>query len=224
MNTDRYDDRDLVCTNLIESYDRIMGFVNKHLPDPFYLEGDMRVSLREIIFREVASNILIHREYASGGISRMIIEYGKVTTENPNRPQGAGILDLKTASPYPKNPVIGLFFQHIQRAEALGSGMHNLMRYGHRYGNDTPQLIEGDIFRMIIPVPEYDVGSNTPQDTIVDMLHEQQVSPYSQHLAVGWRFHEFAERPVGGIMLIRNGERIIISQSGEVIRQGGDDR
>ena len=37
---DRYDDRDDIRTNLIESYDRIMGFMAKHLPDKFYLIGD----------------------------------------------------------------------------------------------------------------------------------------------------------------------------------------
>ncbi|MCK5741804.1 MAG: putative DNA binding domain-containing protein, partial [Chlorobi bacterium] len=39
VNLDRYDDRDMVCTNLIDSYERIIAFVQKHLPDPFYLEG-----------------------------------------------------------------------------------------------------------------------------------------------------------------------------------------
>jgi ATP-dependent DNA helicase RecG len=37
VNLDRYDDRDDVRTNLFESYDRLMAFVNKHLPDTFYL-------------------------------------------------------------------------------------------------------------------------------------------------------------------------------------------
>ena len=44
---DRYDDRDLVRTNLIESYGRILAFIQKHLPDPFYLEGIERRSLRD---------------------------------------------------------------------------------------------------------------------------------------------------------------------------------
>jgi ATP-dependent DNA helicase RecG len=51
VNVDRYDDRDLVRTNLIDSYDRIMAFIQKHLPDPFYLEGIERRSLRDAIFR-----------------------------------------------------------------------------------------------------------------------------------------------------------------------------
>jgi ATP-dependent DNA helicase RecG len=32
QNTDRYDDRDDIRVNLIDSYDRLMGFVAKHLP------------------------------------------------------------------------------------------------------------------------------------------------------------------------------------------------
>ena len=63
VNLDRYDDRDLVTTNLIASYERIIAFIQKHLPDPFYLEGMDRISIRDAILREVASNILIHREY-----------------------------------------------------------------------------------------------------------------------------------------------------------------
>jgi ATP-dependent DNA helicase RecG len=155
VNIDRYDDRDLVRTNLIDSYDRILAFIHKHLPDPFYLDGIERVSLRDIIFREVASNMLIHREYTNGAPSRLIIEYGQVSTENPNRPHGFGLLNLANFAPYPKNPVIGAFFREIYRADELGSGMRKMMRYGKTYGGADPQLIEGDLFRMIIKVPEF---------------------------------------------------------------------
>ena len=110
VNTDRYDDRDLVITNIIDSYDRILAFIYKHLPDPFYLEGIERRSLRDHIFREVASNMVIHREYASGAGSRLIIEYGRVVTDNPSRPHGFGILDPETCVPYQKNPVLSAFF------------------------------------------------------------------------------------------------------------------
>jgi ATP-dependent DNA helicase RecG len=155
VNVDRYDDRDLVRTNLIDSYDHIIAFVQKHLSDPFYLEGIERKSLRDAIFREVASNLIIHREFISGVPARLIIEYGKVTTYNANRPHGFGLLNPATFSPYPKNPVLGAFFREIDRADELGSGMRNLMKYGKHYGGSDPQLIEGDVFKMIISVPEF---------------------------------------------------------------------
>ncbi len=158
VNVDRYDDRDLVITNLIDSYDRILAFVQKHLPDPFYLEGIERRSLRDHIFREVASNMLIHREYASGATSRLVIEYGRVVTDNPSRPHGFGRLDPATSVPFQKNPIIGRFFRQIDRADELGSGMRKMMLYGKKYGGADPELIEGDNFRMVISVPEF--GSN----------------------------------------------------------------
>lgn len=155
VDVDRYDDRDLIRTNLLDSYDRILAFVQKHLPDPFYLEGMERLSLRDIIFREVASNILIHREYASGVPARLIIERGNVTTYNASRPHGFGLLDPANFVPYPKNPVLAAFFREIGRADELGSGMRKMMLYGKKYGGADPQLIEGDVFRMVISVPDF---------------------------------------------------------------------
>ena len=155
FNLDRYDDRDLVRTNLIESYERIIAFVQKHLPDPFFLEGMERMSLRDAIFREVASNILIHREYTNAFPAKLIIERGRVRTENSNKPHGFGVLDPETFTPFPKNPVIGAFFREIHRADELGSGMRKMMRYGKAYGGADPEMIEGDVFRIVVNVPEF---------------------------------------------------------------------
>ena len=73
-NVDRYDDRDDIRTNLLDSFDRLMAFVAKHLPDPFFLEGVQRISLRDHIFREVAANLLIHREFLNAYPAKFIIE------------------------------------------------------------------------------------------------------------------------------------------------------
>jgi ATP-dependent DNA helicase RecG len=156
VNLDRYDDRDFVSTNLIETYERIMAFVAKHLPDPFYLEGDMRISIRDAIFREVASNILIHREYTNAFPAKLIIERGQVRTENSNRPHGFGLINPETFSPFPKNPVIARFFREIGRADELGSGVRKLMKYGKAYGGSDPKLVEGDVFRIVVKYPDFD--------------------------------------------------------------------
>ena len=154
VNLDRYDDRDFVDTNLIESYERIMAFVRKHLPDPFFLEGDTRISIRDAIFREVASNILIHREYRNAFPAKLIIERGQVRTENSNKPHGFGVLNPMNFTPFPKNPVIARFFREIGRADELGSGVRKMMKYGKAYGGAHPELIEGDIFRIMVQYPD----------------------------------------------------------------------
>ena len=161
VNLDRYDDRDFVDTNLIESHDRIMAFVRKHLPDTFYLEGIQRISIREAIFREVASNILIHREYRNAFPAKFIIEYGQVRTENSNKPHGFGVLNPDTFTPYPKNPVICKFFRQIGWVDELGSGMRKMMKYGKAYGGANPEMIEGDVFRIMVKVPEFGGAENS---------------------------------------------------------------
>lgn len=39
INMDRYDDREIVRTNLIESYEQLMEFAKKNLPDKFFFRG-----------------------------------------------------------------------------------------------------------------------------------------------------------------------------------------
>ena len=116
-DTDRYDDGDDIRTNLIDSYERLMQFIAKHLNDKFYLEKDQRISLRDKIFREVVSNILIHREFLNPFPAKLVIEIDRVFTENSNKPHGNGVIDPNNFLPYPKNPKIAKFFKEIGRVE-----------------------------------------------------------------------------------------------------------
>ena len=100
------------------------------------------------------ANILIHREYTNAFPAKLIIERGQVRTENSNRPHGFGALNPENLTPFPKNPVIAGFFRQIGRADELGSGMRNMMKYGKVCGGKDPELIEGDVFRIIVRAPE----------------------------------------------------------------------
>ena len=83
LNLDRYDDRLTVDTNLIESFDLLFGFAQKHLLDKFFLEdGKIRQSLRNIITREMIVNTLMHREFSSGYQAKFIIEKNRMFVEN----------------------------------------------------------------------------------------------------------------------------------------------
>lgn len=154
VNTDRYDDRLEVRTNLIESYDQLMDFVRKHLPDPFYLENDQHISLRDKIFREVIVNTLVHREYINSFPSRMVIENQKVNIENWNKPYMPGVINPDNFYTHPKNPNILEVFKQIGRADELGSGVRNVYKYGRLYGNSDPIFEEGDVFKVIISIPQ----------------------------------------------------------------------
>jgi len=98
-NKDRYDDRAVVITNLIDSYDRLIEFGQKHLNDLFVLDGIVNVNARDRILREIVSNTLAHRDYSSGYPAKMIIDDEKITVENSNLAHGMGTLDLQKFEP-----------------------------------------------------------------------------------------------------------------------------
>ena len=154
INLDRYDDRDDIRTNLIDSFDRIMQFAQKHLPDPFYTENSQRISVRDKIIRELASNVLIHREYRNAFPAKFIIEADRIFVENSNKPHGFGTIDVQNFTPYPKNPTIAKVFKAMGRADELGSGTRNLIKYSKLYSDQPIELTEGDVFTTTVHISE----------------------------------------------------------------------
>lgn len=181
VNVDRYDDREVIKTNLIESYDRLMDFGKKHLPDKFFLEGDVNKSLRNTILREMVSNVLMHREFTNSYTAKFVIENERMYVENANRAASDGYITEDNLQPIPKNPVIASFFRNIGYADQLGSGVRNLFKYSKYYSGQIPEFIEGDIFRIIVPLDEkysFDFGQNgqTNQSNQSDQSNQMHLS------------------------------------------------
>lgn len=161
-NVDRFDDRLVVETNLIESYDLLMGFAEKHLLDKFHLEDGRSISLSGKISKEMLVNTLMHREFISPFVAKFVIEKDRMYVENANRAAGAGAITPDNFDPKPKNPIIAAFFRNIGYADSLGSGIRNLYKYVKLYSGKDPLLIEGDVFKIIVPLDDnysYDVES-----------------------------------------------------------------
>lgn len=167
INVDRYDDRETVRTNLIESYDQLMDFARKHLPDKFFLEGTERKNLRNIITREMIGNTLIHREFTSSYTAKFVIEKKRMYTENASRSAGDGVITPENMEPNPKNPIIASFFRNIGWSDRLGSGVRNLFKYSKYYSGQEPEFVEGDVFRIIVPLDEeysFDAAKSKDKD------------------------------------------------------------
>ncbi len=152
VNIDRYDDREIIQTNLVESYERLMEFGRKHLLDKFFLESDQRKSLRNIITREMIANTLIHREFTSAYQAKFVIENDRMYVENANRSAQSGVITPENIEPNPKNPIIASFFRNIGYADQLGSGVRNLFKYSRHYSGREPEFLEGDVFRITVPL------------------------------------------------------------------------
>ena len=162
VNMDRYDDREIIKTNLIESYNQLLEFGRKNLPDKFFLEGTVNKSLRNTIVREMISNTLMHREFTSSYTAKFVIEKDRMYVENANRATKEGLITVDNLEPNPKNPIIAAFFRNIGYADQLGSGVRKLFKYCKFYSGKEPEFVEGDVFRIIVPLDEkysYDYGS-----------------------------------------------------------------
>jgi hypothetical protein len=48
--------------------------------------------------------------------------------------------------------ILARFFVNIGYADTLGSGVRNLIKYTKLYSGGEPELIEGDIFKTVIPL------------------------------------------------------------------------
>ena len=137
---------------MLESYERLTDFIKKHLNEKFYIEGDQRINVRDVIARELCANLLMHREYSNPYPAKLIITKENIFTENANKPRIIGFIDLDNYSPYPKNPKIANFFKEIGLAEELGSGIRKIVKYTNIYSGTIPEFKDDEIFRVKIPL------------------------------------------------------------------------
>ena len=164
----RYDDRDTVDCNLLQAYERLMAFIRKHTPDRFYLEGDVRMSLRDIIFREMITNMLIHREFYSYFRATLTVYKDIVVSENGSIPYMTGRITPENLKPHTKNPTLFSFFKQLHWVEDLGSGVRNMYRYCPIYlKGSAPIMEEGDIFKQTVHY-----GEATNPEKVLALLTE----------------------------------------------------
>ena len=167
-DVDRYDDRLMIDTNLIDAYDLMMGFVEKHLDDPFYLENGATISLRERIFREAISNIISHREYRDATPARLMIYKDRVVLDNPAMAYFHTRITPQNLRSHPKNPAICKFMIQIARFDQLGSGVLNIHKYWPLYSPGTEPIFRETRhgFELTLPLPgATPAGQATPQVT-----------------------------------------------------------
>ena len=172
VNVDRYDDREIVKTNLIESYSQLLEFGRKNLPDKFFMEGVVNKSLRNTIVREMVSNTLMHREFTSSYTAKFVIEKERMYVENANRATKEGFITVDNLEPDSKNPIIAAFFRNIGYADQLGSGVRKLFKYSKYYSGKDPQFVENDIFRIIVPLDDeysFDYGTKIGAGDVIEI-------------------------------------------------------
>lgn len=78
---------------------------------------------------------------------------------------------LQVFEPFSKNPAISKVFREIGLADELDSGMRNAYKFTKLYSGGTPQFIEGDIFKTIIPLN--DTATMKMEPAVTDQVSDQ---------------------------------------------------
>lgn len=147
------------------------------------MEGTERKNLRNIITREMIGNTLIHREFTSSYTAKFVIEKKRMYIENASRSAGDGVITPENMEPNPKNPIIASFFRNIGWSDRLGSGVRNLFKYSRYYSGQEPEFIEGDVFRIIVPLDEeYSYDSLNKKETGLNGLNKSKELDQSDQL------------------------------------------
>jgi len=215
-NIERYDDRDDVRTNLLDAYDRLMGFIRKHTDDRFVLDGSQRVSARDIIARETCVNMLIHREYSNPSPARLIIGKDILETSNASKARTIGYIDVNSYTPYPKNPKIAAVFKEIGLADELGSGMKKIMNYSWSYSGRAPRFREdASLFNAQIYI-----SSPRPSKELASSLTDAIYSLISQHAGISRaEINQFVNNKFPEIFAGRDANKLIFNALTKLKRQ-----
>ena len=172
----RYDDRRTIRQNLIQVYDQLGAFVERYLPDRFYLPANtmQRQNLRWDLFREIVGNLCVHTDFSSGYACFFHVFKDRVVTKNPTRllpeiPEGE--LTIQQLSNYTKNPLLVRVFHELNWAEDLGSGTRNILRYAPLYyPNYKIEINSGSqfIFSITYQDENVQVGDKKVQDNVIE--------------------------------------------------------
>jgi ATP-dependent DNA helicase RecG len=129
----RYDDRDIIFSNLIDAYTRLMKFVQRNLPKRVLNKQTTSVNVREKLFREIITNLLVHREYTHKYPCRLLVFSDKVVTENGMHTSGEEKKTFDSLDVEQKNPLIYKVFQEMKWIDGPGSGKNNIFKYAPFY-------------------------------------------------------------------------------------------
>lgn len=129
----KFDDRDIIFSNLIESYIRLISFTKRNLPERILEINGKRIDVRKKVFGEIVSNMLVHREYTHKHPARLLLFSDMVITENGSRPLQTGNVTFDTLESRTKNPLITKVFQEMGWTGEPGSGVKHIRTYAPLY-------------------------------------------------------------------------------------------
>ena len=145
---ERWADRLVVETNLMQAWSSLVDFFSRHAEHPFQIDPAtlqrQEMPPEYLVFREAAINLLIHQDYADAGRSGLIRFFRDQTAFFNSG--DAFIPSDELLDPGDKelrNPTIANAFRRIGLSEAAGTGVNSIFKSWRKMGL-IPPIINND--------------------------------------------------------------------------------
>jgi ATP-dependent DNA helicase RecG len=187
----KYDDRDIIFSNLIDSYHRLMAFAEKNLPERVVeIEGNT-IDIRKILSNECITNLLVHRDYTQKYPNKLSIFADKLITENGTRLLIRENLTFDSLEHQIKNPLITKVFKEMGWIEEFGSGRKNIKKYASFYDNTYKVDIQnGEKFVFSMTYGTWEPEENVTSDVSSSEEDSQNTCYNEPKLYQGWPMYE----------------------------------
>jgi ATP-dependent DNA helicase RecG len=143
----KYDDRDIIFSNLIETYPRLVKFLQRHIPERGNAGGGSRSDMLEPLLNPIVSNLLIHRDYTHKQPSRILLFSDRLITENGSSYGSNSKISLADLEKQPKNPLIYKIFEAMNWTGVPASGKETIIKHASSFDrNGKIEIHDGEIF------------------------------------------------------------------------------
>jgi predicted HTH transcriptional regulator len=157
-NSDNFQIKQTLQTNLIDTYDELMSIFNDYLNSNVkntHLNRLYRGGIT-IALREAMKNSIVHRDYISSIPTQIVFYHDKIEFLNPNRPMKYNDFSKDAFIQESKNPTIARFFRQIGKMEEKGFGLYYIMGYVQDYSFEVaPEFYDNKQFSVTIPLPAW---------------------------------------------------------------------
>lgn len=142
--------------SLFQQYQEILAFLLSRLYHSFTIEKFERLEeleVPEVALREVALNMLVHRNYRLKSPSKIAIYDNRIEFFSPGEfPGPLDVRHLLEGMSFLRNPVICRIFREAHLMEKLGSGFITLFNSYLQRKLPRPEILEGSSFiKAILP-------------------------------------------------------------------------
>ncbi len=167
LDPDGYDYHADLDGNLFEVFHGLMAFVRTHYPAGGSFAHPGFPCLRDAVFGEMISNLLLHRNYGAEAPARLLFRKDRVSFENPARPRQRGLLDLAAVESFPGNRILYAFFREAGWIPEPGRGLDLLAKRGEEYFGIPLLVFDRENFKVVAPTTlEFPVSRASAVETM----------------------------------------------------------